>query len=198
MPALPSFRIFLLSPANVSGARAVQLLSPRASFEAARRYRTPEGVPVAEAFSFMSALYFRGKVAYARRFAIPGPDESALVIAPGYGLVPLGWALTEERMRKLKRTNVDLRSRTYRKALTDHAKALAQRLPPDAEVILLGSVATGKYVDILLPLFGDRLRFPRCFAGIGDMSRGSLMLKAAASGEELEYATLDAPRHRKV
>jgi len=28
------------------------------------------------------------------------------------------------------------------------------------------------------------------------MSRGAIMLRAVRSGEELEYATLDIPRHR--
>jgi hypothetical protein len=191
-------RIFLLSPANVSGTRARQLLSPRAGFEAARKYRTPEGVPIEEAFAFMSALYFRGKVAYARRFAVPAPetDGGSFVIAPGFGLVPFGWALHEERMQRLRKTDVDVSSRNYRRPLEEHTRLLASHLPAGAQVVLLGSVATGKYVDVLLPILGSRLVFPRCFAGIGDMSRGSLMLKAAASGVELEYAGLDAPRHR--
>jgi hypothetical protein len=99
-------------------------------------------------------------------------------------------------MKTLRRTDVDLRSRNYRLPLERDAKALAARLNGSGTVVLLGSVATGKYVDLLWPIFGARLCFPRCFAGIGDMSRGSLMLRAAASGIELEYATLDQPRHR--
>jgi hypothetical protein len=54
-------------------------------------------------------------------------------------------------------------------------------------VVLLGSIATGKYVDTLLPVLGERLLFPREFIGRGDMSRGGLMLRAAKLGEELEY-----------
>jgi hypothetical protein len=191
-------RIFLLSPANVSGIRARQLLSPRAGFAAALKYRTPEGVPIEEAFAFMSALYFRGKVAYARRFAVPvsETESGSFVIAPGFGLVPFGWTIDEERMQRLRKTDVDVGSRTYRQPLEEHARRLASQLTGDAQVVLLGSVATGKYIDILHPILGHRLVFPRCFAGIGDMSRGSLMLKAAASGVELEYAGLDAPRHR--
>jgi hypothetical protein len=57
-------------------------------------------------------------------------------------------------------------------------------------VVLLGSVARGKYVDVLLPIFGDRLRFPIEFVGRGDMSRGGLLLRAAASGVELVYHSL--------
>ena len=194
-------KIFLLSPASLNGIRAKQLASPRASFETARRYRSPEGVPIAEAFAFMSALYFRGKIAYARRFAVPSPvigGEGIFVITPGYGLVPPDWALTEERMKRMKKIDVDVATRSYTKPLREHAELVARALEPEpeAEVILLGSIATGKYVDVLRPILGERLRFPALFAGLGDMSRGGLMLRAARLGRELEYTTLDAPRHR--
>jgi hypothetical protein len=147
----------------------------------------------------MSALYFRGKIAYAKRFMNPPPQiqgSGILVIAPGYGLVSDGWALREETMQKLRRTPVDIRRPAYRKPLEQHAKAIAGQLDDDTSVVLLGSIATGKYVDLLWPIFGSRLVFPHCFVGIGDMSRGAIMLRAAASGEELEYSTLDIPRHR--
>ena len=185
--------IFLLSPANLSGLRARQLTSPRASFEAARLYQSPEGVPIALAFAFMSALYFRGKIAYALHFA---PIEDIFVIAPGFGLVPPDWRITPERMKILARTEVDARNRNYRKPLERDAVSLAKKLDSDAQVVLLGSVASGKYVDILLPAFGDRLRFPAMFAGLGDMSRGGLLLRAARANRELEYTSLTAPRHK--
>src|SRR5712692_7364203 len=92
--AMPS-KIFLLSPAHVGGTRARQLTSPNANFETALLYRSPEGVPIAAAFAFMSALYFRGKIAYALHFAQPG---NVFVIAPGFGLVPPDWPMNEERM----------------------------------------------------------------------------------------------------
>src|ERR1700737_453528 len=103
-------RVFLLSPANVSGLRARQLMSPRATFEAAELYRTADGVPIAVAFAFMSALYFRGKITYAMHF---GGLENSWVIAPGFGLVSPAWCITEERMKVLKRTPVDARKRNY-------------------------------------------------------------------------------------
>lgn len=192
--------VFLLSPATLQGLRAQQLAAPGARFDTAQRFRSAEGIPIGEAFAFMSSLYFRGKIAYARRFAAapPGPpdegEEGVHVIAPGYGLVPPGWALNQERFRKIHRTPVDVMVRAYHRPLTRDARALAARLPPDARVVLLGSVATGKYVDVLRPVLGDRLRFPLCFAGVGDMARGSILLRAARSGEELEYGTLDRPR----
>ena len=186
--------LFLLSPANLSGLRAKQLASPRAQFDAAVRFRSPEGVPIADAFAFMSALYFRGKIAYARHFA--NPPEGVFVITSGYGLVPPDWALNEERMNRMKKIDVDVASRSYTKPLRDHAKQLASMLAPDAQVVLLGSVATGKYVDVLRPILGPWLRFPKVFAGLGDMARGGLMLRAVRANHELEYTTLDAPRHR--
>jgi hypothetical protein len=187
-------KIFLLSPANLSGLRAKQLASPRAKFATALRYQSSEGVPIADAFAFMSALYFRGKIAYARHFA--DPPDGVLIITSGYGLVPPDWPLNEERMKRMKKIDVDVASRSYTKPLRDHAKQLASMLAPDAQVVLLGSVATGKYVDVLKPILGPWLRFPKVFAGLGDMARGGLMLRAVRADKELEYTTLDAPRHR--
>lgn len=187
-------KVFLLSPASLTGTRARQMTAAAAQFAVAQLYRSEDGVAIEEAFAFMSALYFRGKIAYARRFA---HDGEIFVIAPGFGLVPPGWTITVERMKKLRRTKVDPAAAGYRKPLERDAAALATRLYPDGKAILLGSVATGKYIDVLRPIFGERLRFPAAFAGLGDMSRGSIMLRAARSGEELEYATLDAPRHGK-
>jgi hypothetical protein len=77
-----------------------------------------------------------------------------------------------------------------------HARALAERLGPETEVVLLGSIATGKYVDLLGRVFGDRLRFPGDFVGRGDMSRGGLLLRCSREGRELEYRPVaGAVRH---
>ncbi len=195
-------RVFLLSPASIDGVRAAQLTSPRARFEAAQNYRSPEGVTVEEAFTFMSSLYFRGKITYAHHFAAPTTelalrtgDDGILVIAPGFGLVPPSWRITKERMKKLRQTPVDLKCPAYCEPLEAHAEQLRE-IAPGSNVVLLGSVATGKYVDVLLPVFGDRLLFPREFAGAGDMKRGGMMLRAVREGQELDYVTLDAPRRR--
>jgi len=183
---MPS-RIFLLSPASLNGVRAKQLMSPRAEFEAARLFRSQEGVPIGLAFAFMSALYFRGKIG----------GSGVYVITPGFGLVEPEWKIDQERMKVMRGVPVDAKSRSYRKPLERDANELANSLAADAEVVLLGSVATGKYVDVLWPVFGERLRFPAVFAGLGDMSRGGLMLRAVRENRELEYTTLDAPRRRK-
>ena len=195
MPA----KIFLLSPATLNGLRAKQLMSLRARFALAQRYRTEAGVEIGDAFAFMSALYFRGKIAYARRFAVPSPligGDGIFVITPGYGLVPPDWRITEERMKRMRKIDIDVATRNYVKPLREHANLLARALDDDAQVVLLGSVATGKYVDVLWPILGNRLRFPIAFAGLGDMARGGLMLRAARAGKELEYRTLDGDRKR--
>lgn len=192
-------KLFLLSPASLNGLRAKQLMSPRARFATALRYQSEQGVEIGDAFAFMSALYFRGKLAYARRFAEPSPvigGDGIFVITSGYGLVPPDWRITEERMKRMRKIDVDVATRSYVKPLREHAELLARALPEDAQVVLLGSVATGKYVDVLWPILGQRLRFPSAFAGLGDMARGGLMLRAARQGVELEYVTLDSNRKR--
>ncbi|HET8798029.1 MAG TPA: hypothetical protein VFO89_10095 [Thermoanaerobaculia bacterium] len=193
-------RLFLLSPASLNGLRAKQLTSARAKFDLALRYRSAEGVAIADAFAFMSALYFRGKIAYARRFAVPAPaigGDGIFVITPGFGLVPPDWRLDEERLKRMRKIDIDITTRSYTKPLREHATLIARALDgSDCEVVLLGSIATGKYVDVLLPILGPRLRFPRHFAGLGDMARGGLMLRAARAGIELDYVTLDGNRKR--
>jgi hypothetical protein len=65
-------------------------------------------------------------------------------------------------------------------------------------VVLLGSIASKKYVAVLGAVFGDRLLFPSDFVGRGDMSRGGLLLRAARAGAELAYEpVLGAQRHGK-
>ena len=98
--------------------------------------------------------------------------------------------------KRAKSSTCDARKRSYRKPLERDALALAERIADDTQVVLLGSVASGKYVDILWPIFGSRLRLPAAFAGLGDMARGGLMLRAVRENKELGYTTLDAPRHR--
>jgi len=78
----------------------------------------------------------------------------------------------------------------YRKPLARDARKLARNLTDACEVILLGSVATGKYVDVLLENFQHRLRFPADFVGRGDMSRGGLLLRCAVDKTELTYISV--------
>jgi hypothetical protein len=53
-------------------------MSPNASFELATELRDPHGAPIGEVFAFVSGLYFRGKLTYARAFAGTGPWDPAI------------------------------------------------------------------------------------------------------------------------
>jgi hypothetical protein len=168
------------------------LLSPKAQFDLALRLRNG-GAALGETFSFLSGLYFRGKLTYARAFA-QAPDPSApltgsgaLVITTNSGLRSPDTLVTMRALQAFARGNISAESRTYTAALKQSARAALAEVGEDCEVVLLGSIATPKYVDVLLSVFGDRLCFPADFVGRGDMSRGGLMLRAARSGEELRY-----------
>ena len=194
---MPASRVFLLSPANASGVRAQLVFNPRARFELAARLRSPEGAELGEIFSFLSGLYFRGKLAYARTFAAP-PEGApgVLIITSSEGLLPADEPVTLARLRRFARVRIDAAEARYRRPLARHARELAERLSLDSEVVLLGSIATGKYVDVLGEVFGERLRFPGDFVGRGDMSRGGLLLRCAREGRELEYRPVaGAVRH---
>jgi hypothetical protein len=179
------FRIFLLSPAHCGGKRAELLLNQRAAFPLAVRLRSAGGVTLGEAFSFLSGLYFRGKLAYADRFARPPSGSMGVqVITTDRGLVSAGTEIGVDDLRRFGTVDISADEPGYRVPLARDVQRLGQ---PDMEVVLLGSVATGKYVDILLEALGDRLLFPADFVGRGDMSRGALLLQAARDGAELVY-----------
>jgi hypothetical protein len=188
-----SSRVFLLSPANCGGRRARMVMGERASFDLAQRLRTRSGAPIGEVFAFLSGLYFRGKLAYGRAFAQP-PDPlspisgaGVFVITPTAGLRPVDTLVTIDALRAFGRVDVAVDNPRYRKPLETSARALAADVGPDCDVILLGSIASPKYVDVLQSIFGQRLLFPADFVGRGDMSRGGLMLRSVAAGEELRY-----------
>jgi hypothetical protein len=181
--------VFILSPARADGERAQMLLSPRASFPLAVRLRTAAGAPLGDVMSFLSGLYFRGKLAYARTFARPpARTEGVLVITADAGLRPPSTPLTVEALQGAARVDIDARNPRYRRPLEESAAALAARLGPRDHVVLLGSIASEKYVSILTAVFGERLVFPLEFVGRGDMSRGGLLLRCVAAGTELTYA----------
>jgi hypothetical protein len=180
-------RIFLLSPAYAGGERARMIMSERAQFDLARRLRG-EGATIAEVFTFLSGLYFRGKIAYANAFARTGNGIcGAFVITPTRGLIDAQTRITLDDLREFAEVDIDADDPRYRKPLDRDARKLAKKLSHDASVVLLGSIATGKYVDVLLANFQERLRFPSDFVGRGDMSRGGLLLRCAADKTELEY-----------
>jgi hypothetical protein len=189
-------RIFLLSPANLAGIRARYLFRPEAEFDLACRLRR-SGVTLGELFSFVSGLYFRGKLAYSRAFSAPPPGVSgSLVITAAGGLLTPETVVTLDRLRELAANDIDPSDDRYRLPLDRDCCLLSDRIADSCEVILLGSVATPKYVEPLLQIFRERLLFPAEFVGRGDMSRGGLMLRSVESGKELSYVpVLNATRH---
>ena len=181
-------RIFLLSPAYAGGERARMILRDRAQFPLARKLRAKSGAPIADVFTFLSGLYFRGKIAYANAFARPPRGASGvLVITPTRGLIDARTRICLDDLREFAEVDIREDDPRYRMPIERDARLLATKLPVQSEVILLGSIATGKYVDVLLANFGEQLRFPVDFVGRGDMSRGGLMLRCAADRQELSY-----------
>jgi hypothetical protein len=196
MSAPSVHRIFLLSPANCGGLRARMVMSDRAAFPLAARLRSPAGAPLGDVFSFLSGLYFRGKLAYSRAFASPPDRTSALsgsgvlVITPTAGLRSADTLVTVDALRAFAQVDVAPDNPKYRRPLERSARAVAADVGPDCDVVLLGSIASPKYVDVLQGIFGERLMFPSEFVGRGDMSRGGLMLRSASEERELDYVPL--------
>lgn len=178
-------RIFLLSPAKASGRRAQLLTRAGADFELARRVQIGDAT-IGEVFAFCSGLYFRGKLAYAHRFApVTASLNGVQVITPSRGLIPADTRIGLRELAEFAAVVVDAAEPRFTAPLQASARLFAA--DPALHAVILGSIATGKYVETLLPIFGDRLLFPREFVGRGDMSRGALMLRSAATGEEMEY-----------
>lgn len=178
------------------------VLSERARFDLAVRLRQREGAAIGEVFAFVSGLYFKGKLVYALTFARPpepGAEltgSGALVITPTAGLRPVETRVTVEALRGFAGVDIAAQDARYRKPLLHSARALDEEIGPECDVVLLGSIASAKYVDVLKDVFGPRLLFPIDFVGRGDMSRGGLLLRCARAGEELSYAPVaGAVRH---
>jgi len=191
-------QVFLLSPAYCGGRRAKILLKPNSDVALAKKL-SEGSLTLGEAFSFLSGLYFRGKLTYARAFGNPGSlaIPPTLVITPTRGLQPPELPMSAALIQEFASVDVHEDDARYRVPLERDLAALVAALPNTARVVLLGSVATGKYVDVLTAALGRRLHYPPAFIGRGDMSRGGLLLRCASAATELEYAVLDrhAPRH---
>jgi hypothetical protein len=184
--------MFLLSPAYCGGRRATYLLREGSQLPLAQRLAQGT-LTLGEAFAFMSGLYFRGKLAYARHF---GPDR-VFVITPTRGLQAPEIPITAKVLREFATVDVLADDVRYRRPLNRDLARLARELSADARVVLLGSIATGKYVEALTSALGTKLHYPTAFIGRGDMSRGGLMLRCVSDQVELDYAPLtpDAVRH---
>jgi len=189
-------RVFLLSPAHCGGRRAQQMLSPNARFALAVDLRSRRGAMLGDVFMFVSGLYFRGKLTYALRYAAPPEVGHPIIgcgvhiITPNAGLQSPDTPVTLKAVRAFAESDVHADNLRYRRPLERSARALAREIGPDCEVVLLGSIASPKYADALLSIFGERLRCPIEFGGRGDMSRGGLLLRKAREGCELEYTPI--------
>jgi hypothetical protein len=191
-------QVFLLSPAFCGGRRAAILLNPASTLPIAVRLRD-EQLTLGDAFAFLSGLYFRGKLAYATAFgrASRGSPHGSLVITPTRGLLPPDTRVGPGLLREFATVDVSEHDERYRAPLERDLRVLAGQLPESGRVVLLGSIATGKYVDVLTARLGARLHYPVAFVGRGDMSRGGLLLRSVDAREELEYAVLAASARRR-
>jgi hypothetical protein len=158
-----------------------------ARFDLATRFRQ-DGASIGELFAFMSGLYFRGKLAYSSVFSAP-PDgvPGSFVITAGRGLLPPSTIISQAELTAIAEVPVELTEPRYRDALERDALRLRADAGPDCEIVLLGSIATSKYLEPLIDVFGSQLLFPSEFVGRGDMSRGGLMLRCSRDLTELEY-----------
>ena len=196
--------IFLLSPARCSTARALALIEARSSTEVANALHSAAGAPLGEVFAFLSSLYFRGKLTYARAFARPfGAASGVYVITPGAGLLVESTRIDAAGMRAFAATEVHHENDAFSVPLVRDARRLSQTAGERARFVLLGSIASAKYVAPLQHALDNRLLFPGDFVGRGDMSRGGLLLRCASEARELDYvpvlgATLHGPRPAKL
>ncbi len=183
-------RIFLLSPANVSGIRGQRLLSPASDFALARQLRQ-SGAPIGEVYRFISSLYFRGKLDYAEKFQNPPQGVAGVQVITGAGLMLPETVVSLSDLRQISSTPIDANNTHYRLPLDCDLLRLREMAGDETDVILLGSVASPKYITPLREVFAERLFFPKDFLGLGDMSRGSMLLRCCAQTLELGYLPVE-------
>ena len=135
------------------------LLNSNSEFELAQRIRR-QRAPLGELFSFISSLYFRGKVAYAK-----SGFPSTFVVTTSRGLLSPETVITLDDLLEMSAVSIDPGDAPYREPLCQDARALAGVLPTGSQIVLLGSIASGKYVDPLLEIFGANLLFPSRIRG---------------------------------
>lgn len=152
----------------------------------ARRLRAGSA-SLGEVFSFLSGLYFRGKLEYALTFArsVNGETREVHIITMIDGLVSPDTLISATDLDRYADYQGSAPAPTS--PLEATARALRDRVGQDAEVVLLGSVGTGKYTDVLTPIFGRRLLFPRDVLHAGQLARGAIFLQRARERQELEY-----------
>jgi hypothetical protein len=83
-------------------------------------------VPVGEAFSFLSGLYFRGKLAYGQRFARPPAGEAGVqVITTNRGLLPAEAAVGLDELRSFGLVDIRADDIRYREPFERDVRRLA-------------------------------------------------------------------------
>ena len=119
----------------------------------ARRLRAGSA-SLGEVFSFLSGLYFRGKLEYALTFAQSDGGEAGEVhiITRIDGLVSPDTLISAADLDRYADYQGSAPAPTS--PLEATARALRDRVGHDADIVLLGSVGTGKYTDLLTPIFG--------------------------------------------
>jgi hypothetical protein len=189
-PKLRAPRVFVCSPALLSGVRGRRLLAGELDNELGRCLADGGTVPLGDVHAFISSLYFRGKRAYAAAFGRPTADaDAAYVVTPDRGLVPVDQPVSLDDLARMADRRIDPEDAAYREPLLHTARELDAKLGRSAQVVLLGSIASEKYLPVLLEVWAERLLFPEAFVGRGDMSRGGLMLRAVRAGRELGYVS---------
>ena len=188
-------RIFLLSPASCGGRRARLLFDPRARFDLARALRTTAGVPLGQVFSFMSGLYFRGKLEYARTYARP-PDGSpgVFIVTSGEGLCVPETRVRPDVLERWAAIPIDTSQLRYTEPPLRDARPIATGSPASGrEVALPGGVATGKPRRSAAGRLRPAPRVPADFVGRGDMSRGPAAPKRAGPDRACNTCRSQAP-----
>jgi hypothetical protein len=139
-------------------------------FEVARQAQIGDA-KLGDVFAFCSGLYFRGKLAYGQRFTQP-PSKipGVLIITPSRGLLPADTRIGIAELREFVTVAIAESEARFTGPMRRSAEMLAK---VSCEVVLLGSIATGKYVDCLLkcvarseelnyiPVLGATRRGPR-------------------------------------
>lgn len=121
------------------------------------------------------------------RSPTPTNGTGILIITPTAGLLPHDAMVRISRLRGFRHVPINVTNMLYRYALLRALRKLAVEIGTHCEVVLLGSIGSGKYLDVLVRVFAAQLRVPTEFIGRGDMSRGALLLRSVKENRELDY-----------
>ena len=165
------------------------LLNANASFDLAQRLRRG-GISLGEAFGFMSPLYFAGKLKYASVFSSQtGQTPGTLIITACRGLLRPETMVTAEELQAICGEAIVAKNPKYRDPLERDLRTLSDAIGEHHRVVLLGSIATRKYIPVLLEALGERLLVPQEFVGMGNMQRGALLMRCWREKSELKYVS---------